>query len=66
MHRETGFYFGLDEVGALVWRRLQAPASLEELVEHVLAEYDVDPQQCSDDLARLLGELREHGLIERA
>lgn len=66
MHRETGFYFGLDEVGALLWRRLQSPASLEELVQRVLDEYEVDPVQCRGDLTRLLDELLEHGLIEKA
>lgn len=57
-------YYSLDEVGALVWAAIQQPRPFAEVVEAVLAEYDVEPAQCEQDLLALLGDLRAAGLIE--
>lgn len=64
LHLKTGIYFGLNEVGAFVWRRLQQPCTVSALHAALLAEYDVPPSQAADDLQRLLGDLQVHHLIE--
>ena len=62
----TGRYFSLDNVGALVWSRLQQdpPISVEALEAAILARYDVAPDRCRRDLLALLGELHRAGLVE--
>ncbi|MCC7361002.1 MAG: PqqD family protein [Anaerolineales bacterium] len=60
----SGVYFGLNEVGAFIWRRLQQPATVAALEAAVLAEYAVTPEQCAADLQKLLADLHAHGLIE--
>jgi hypothetical protein len=56
-------YYGLQEVGTRVWGLLQSPRSIREIIEHIVAEYDVPEQTAAADVCRLLGELRGHGLV---
>jgi hypothetical protein len=64
LHLGRGVYFGLNEVGAFVWRRLQQPATVAELRAAILAEYAVTPAQCAADLQKLLADLRDQHLVE--
>ncbi|MCC6190077.1 MAG: PqqD family protein [Anaerolineales bacterium] len=64
LHLKTGIYFGLNEVSAFVWRRLQQPSTVSALRAALSAEYDVPPGQAADDLQRLLSDLQTHHLIE--
>ena len=59
-------YFGLDGVGARVWELLQGGATVSELNEAVLAEYDVDPETCRRDIEALVGGLEAKGLVVRS
>jgi hypothetical protein len=64
LNLRDGVYFGLNPVGTRVWALLkEAPRSVADLREAILAEYDVGFQQCDDDLRSLLTSLDEHGLI---
>ena len=63
---QSGIYYGLDEVGAAVWRMVSEPRTVAGIIEGIMSEYDVDADQCRGDMFRLLGELAEHGLIEVA
>ena len=63
LHLTSGIYFGLNEVGAFVWRRLQQPATVAALEAAVLAEYAVTPAQCAADVQALLADLLAHHLI---
>lgn len=65
LNLKDGVYFGLNPVGTRVWSLLkEAPQSLAELRQTILAEYDVGYEQCDSDLRSLLDALREHGLID--
>jgi len=59
-----GIYYGLDPVGTRVWKLIQEPRSVAEVRDALLAEYEVEPLRCEQDLLKLLAELREAGLIE--
>jgi hypothetical protein len=61
---DSGVYFGLDGVGARVWRLLEAPVRVQELRDHICTEFEVEPAQCEADLLELLTELSGAGLIE--
>jgi hypothetical protein len=60
---ESGRYFGLNEVGAKVWRLLSEGAELEAVVAAVATEYEVDEAMVRRDLDRLLDQLVEAGLV---
>jgi hypothetical protein len=57
-------YYGLDEVGAEVWKLIQRPITLGDVVASLVNAYDVDPQRCRSDIINLLAVLRERGLVE--
>ena len=49
---------------ALVWQVLATPKSLAELIDHVCAEYDVEPRAAQDDLIPLLESMLEAAVIQ--
>jgi hypothetical protein len=63
---ESGTYFGLDEVGACVWRAIEDGRTPAEACEAIIAAYDVERDVAERDLAGLLGQLLEKGLIAAA
>ena len=60
----SGVYFGLNAVGARIWKLVQAPRTVNEVLQALLEEYDVEPERCERDLVALLQELVTYGLIE--
>lgn len=59
-------YFSLDPVGAAIWDRMAAPASLDDLTAAIAAEYDVALEECRRDISELLDDMLKHGLIQTA
>ena len=59
-----GVYFGLDEIGALIWSVLQKPTCLGTVRDAVLQEYAVDVAVCEADLLSLVQNLHSHALID--
>lgn len=60
-----GTYYGLNEVGSEIWKRLQTPASVAEICEAIEEVFEVDDEVCFRDVVRLLDELIARGLVER-
>ena len=60
---KDGTYYGLSEVGALVWDLVQTPVSVGELVDRVLEGYEIDRETCERDLWKLLDNLCEKDLV---
>ena len=57
LNLKTGIYYGLDPVGARIWNLIQTPRQLKEILETLLNEYDVEKNQCQQDLIELLEQL---------
>lgn len=64
MHTERGVYYGLNEVGTVIWRRLAQPVTVQELCDAVMEEFDVDAETCRRDVAAVVGRMNEAGLVE--
>lgn len=64
LHFDKGLYFGLNEVGTLIWNQVQQPRKVQQIRDAILREYEVSSEQCERDLFALLGELSEKGLVE--
>ena len=56
-------YFTLNETGAWLWERLEAPASAEALAEALAEVYDVGPEMARASVEALLDELVREGLV---
>jgi hypothetical protein len=64
LNLKSGVYFGLNTVGASIWKLIQEPKTVKEIQDSILEEFDVDPDRCENDIVELLQELSTHGLIE--
>lgn len=65
LHVANGFCYGMESVAADVWRTLEEPASLDQLCSLMIERYEVEPETCRRELATLLHQLEQEGLIER-
>jgi hypothetical protein len=62
----AGEYFSLDEVGATIWEAVTSgKTGLEEIVQHVLGEFEVDAATAEADVRAFLARLCASGLIVR-
>ena len=64
MHRETGTYLGLNEVGTRIWDLLAECDGAAALCARLEQEYAVDPEVCRADVDAFLEEMRRAGAIE--
>ena len=62
----SGEYFSVGEVGVVFAEMSAQGACLEEIAARVAAEYEVSPEQALQDLAELVDELEQAGLVESA
>jgi Coenzyme PQQ synthesis protein D (PqqD) len=58
-----GVYYGLDTVGADIWRLLDRPRTVRAVVDEIVAQYHVDRVRCEDDVLTFLGDLNARGLV---
>lgn len=61
-----GHCFGMAGVGAAIWRLLDQPRSIDDLVAALVADYEVEPDRCAADVGAFVDELVAAGLAERA
>lgn len=64
MSVEKGSYYGLDPVGARIWELLESPRRVSELIDELLATYEVDRKICEQETIAFLDSLVEEGLAE--
>ncbi len=63
---EGNQYFGLNEVGWMIWQAIEEEKSLGEIAEMVAGEFEVEEERAREDAAAFVGQLIEAGLAERA
>ena len=59
----SGRFFALNDVGRLIWDRLESDCSHDQLVDAVMAGYAVDRDEASRDVAELMAQLVDAGLV---
>lgn len=64
LNLKSGAYFGLDPVGAFIWKQLAQPQPVSTIAAAMLDQYDVEPERCQKDLLALLHQLDDRGLLE--
>lgn len=56
---ETGKYFMIKGVGNDIWDMLQEETTPAKIIENLLKEYDVTPQECESSVMEFLAKLEE-------
>jgi hypothetical protein len=59
----SGTYYGLDGVGTRIWHLLGEGQTPAQVLDTLRQEYEAGEEQLEADIARLLGALRDRGLI---
>jgi hypothetical protein len=63
LHMDTKNYFRLNATAALLWKGMERGLEREQLLDSLLAEFEVDRPTAAAELDRLLGELAARGLV---
>jgi hypothetical protein len=63
LNLESGVYYGLDAVGTRVWQLIMQGHTIANVCDTMLEEYDVSPDVLNADVTRLVGELRDRGIV---
>jgi hypothetical protein len=66
MQPATGEYAGLDGVALRLWELLAPATTFGDLVDTLVAEYQVPRSECAPDIARCLEGLRRQGIVTLA
>jgi len=66
MSIEQGRYFGLDDIGSDIWKRLDTPCSFAELIDRLAVDYDADHATIAADVRALLGRMAEQDVVRLA
>jgi hypothetical protein len=57
--------YALNETAASAWELLDGAVRLQEILNHILEEYEIGPAQAEIDLLELMGRLLEIGAVEK-
>ncbi|MEK8126959.1 PqqD family protein [Paenibacillus filicis] len=66
MHADQYTITKLNEVGGLIWSRLEQEQTPDSLTDAVLEVYDITKQQAGQDVEAFLNQLLQLGLINHA
>lgn len=64
MHVPTGTYYGLNSVGAVIWKQMTEPVVVDRICNVIAEEFDVDHEVCTGDVLNVLKEFGNAGLVE--
>ena len=53
----------LNEIGSLVWEKMDGARTVAQLIEAVMAEYEIEPEKARRDVLEFIESLREHGMV---
>ncbi len=66
MSIEQGRYFGLDDIGSDIWKRIEQPCSFAALVDALAADYEADRGTIAADVTALLARMAEQDVVRLA
>jgi hypothetical protein len=66
MSIEQGQYFGLDDIGSDIWKRLDPPCAFADLIDRLAADYDTDRASIAADVRALLETMAERDVVRLA
>jgi len=64
LNTESGEYFGLDEMGALMWQHFSQDDSIQETFDRISDIYEVESAQLQNDIFTFIQKLENVGLIQ--
>ena len=56
--------YSFNGTASMIWKLLESPRTVADLVATVAQEYEVDPAQAERDVTEFIGEMKMVGLVE--
>ena len=63
MSLEKGTYYGLDAIGSQIWENIATPITIEALCQKLVAQFEVNPEECQTDVLAFLNELHQEAMV---
>jgi hypothetical protein len=63
MSIEQGQYFGLDDIGSDIWKRIEQPCSFAALIDGLAADYEADRATITADVRALLDQMAAQDVV---
>jgi Coenzyme PQQ synthesis protein D (PqqD) len=63
MSIQQGQYFGLDDIGSDIWKRIEPPCSFAALIDGLALDYDADRATILADVHSLLLRMAEQDVV---
>jgi hypothetical protein len=57
MSVDQGLFLGIDTIGTHIWNLLETPVKVEDLIEKLVASYDVERSVCENDTLLFLNDM---------
>ncbi|MBS4209173.1 lasso peptide biosynthesis PqqD family chaperone [Bacillus sp. FJAT-50079] len=61
---DNGKYYNLGETGGVIWDVIKEPVSVNKIITTLLSNYQIDQEECEEQVITFLLHLFEEGLIE--
>jgi hypothetical protein len=61
---ERGAYFGMNPVAGDIWEMLQNPLTPQQVIENLLAAYEVEPETCQKETMQVLQRMVRLKLVQ--
>lgn len=61
----AGNYYGLDELGTFIWRRIENHLSLSDICSDIQEEYSISSSDAEKDVRAFCQDLVDNGLLFR-
>jgi hypothetical protein len=56
-------YYSTNDIGAEIWKRIKHPIRVSDLVNDLIQVYEVDGNQCAQDVLRFLNDAYSEGTV---
>ena len=54
----------LNDTGKDIWQGLQMGKMKEEIIDHLVEDYEVSREKATEDVEKLIGQMQESGFLE--
>jgi len=59
----NGKYYNLGEIGGVIWDLTKEPITIEQLVAHLVSQYEVEQNECEQQVMNFIKQLNNEGLL---
>ncbi|EGI2115025.1 lasso peptide biosynthesis PqqD family chaperone [Listeria monocytogenes] len=61
---ENGKYYNLGKIGGDIWELIDKPVLVSELIDNIMAKYDVNKEKCQEEVISFLESMYEEKLVK--